>query len=221
MDDLEDAELVERIRTGETALYDTLMRRYHQRLYRIARVILRNPEEAEDVVQEAYVRAYTHLDQFAGAAKFSTWLTKIAVHEALARLRKRSRIVGADPVKGAEKSSGMESLESSIPNPEVQAFEKQTLEMLEAAIEAMPDNLRSVFVMREMEEMSTAETAECLGLSDAAVKIRLHRARKLLRRDLYLRVGALSSQAFRFLGEHCDRVTHAAMDRILAAKIAD
>ena len=219
MDDLEDAELVERIRTGETALYDTLMRRHHQRLYRIARVMLRNPEEAEDVVQEAYVRAYTHLDQFAGAAKFSTWLTEIAVHEALARLRKRSRIAGADPVKGAEKASGMENLESPIPNPEVQAFERQTLEMLEAAIEAMPDNLRSVFVMREMEEMSTAETAECLGLSEAAVKIRLHRARKLLRRDLYLRVGALSSQAFRFLGEHCDRVAHAAMDRILAARI--
>ena len=193
MDDLEDEELVKRIRTGETAPYDTLMRRHNQQLYRIARVMLRNPEEAQDVVQEAYVRAYTHLDQFAGAARFSTWLTKIAVHEALARLRNRSRIVGADPVKGAEKSSGMESLESSTPNPEVQAFEKQTLEMLEAAIEAMPDNLRSVFVMREMEEMSTAETAECLGLSDAAVKIRLHRARKLLRRDLVIGADGIRS----------------------------
>lgn len=221
MDDLDDDELIERIRTGETALYDTLMRRHNQRLYRIARVMLRNPEEAEDVVQEAYVRAYTHLSQFAGAAKFSTWLTKIAVHEALARLRKRSRIAGADPARGTEQASGMESLESAIPNPEAQALEKQTLEILEAAVEALPDNLRAVFVMREMEEMSTAETAECLGLSEAAVNIRLHRARKLLRRDLYLRVGALSSQAFRFLGEHCDRVAHAAMDRILAAKIAD
>jgi RNA polymerase sigma-70 factor (ECF subfamily) len=127
LDDLDDDELVERIRTGETALYDTLMRRHHQRLYRIARVMLRNPEEAEDVVQEAYVRAYTHLSQFAGAAKFSTWLTKIAVHEALARLRKRSRMAGADPARGTEKASGMESLESAIPNPETQALEKQTL----------------------------------------------------------------------------------------------
>ncbi len=218
LDELDDDALIERIRTGETALYDTLMRRHHQRLYRVARVMLRNPEEAADVVQEAYVRAYTYLDQFAGAAKFSTWLTKIAVHEALARLRKRSRMAGAVPARGTEKAGGMESLESSIPNPEVQAFEKQTLELLEAAVDAMPDNLRSVFVMREMEEMSTAETAECLGLSEAAVKIRLHRARKLLRRDLYLRVGALSSQAFRFLGEHCDRVVHAAMEQILAAK---
>ena len=108
----------------------------------------------------------------------------------------------------------MESLESTIHNPEKQTFEKQVLELLEAAVDALPDNLRSVFLMREIEEMSTTETAECLGLSEAAVKIRLHRARKLLRRDLYLRVGAVSSQAFRFLGERCDRVIHAVMERI-------
>ena len=214
MDDLADAELIVQIRAGKTALYETLMRRYNQRLYRIARVILRNPEEAEDVVQEAYVRAYTHLDQFAGAAKFSTWLTKIAIHEALARLRKRSRMGEANPTRDTEKPGGMESLESTIHNPEEQTFEKQVLELLEAAVEALPDNLRSVFLMREIEEMSTTETAECLGLSEAAVKIRLHRARKLLRRDLYLRVGAVSSQAFRFLGERCDRVIHAVMERI-------
>jgi len=214
LDDLADGELIERIRAGKTALYETLMRRYNQRLYRIARVILRNSEEAEDVVQEAYVRAYTHLDQFAGAAKFSTWLTKIAIHEALARLGKRGRMGGAAPTKDTENTSGMESLESMTPNPEQQTFEKQVLELLEAAVEALPDNLRSVFVMREIEEMSTAETAECLGLSEAAVKIRLHRARKLLRRDLYLRVGAISSQAFRFLGARCDRVIHLVMERI-------
>jgi RNA polymerase sigma-70 factor, ECF subfamily len=218
LDDLADSELIERIRAGKTALYETLMRRYNQRLYRIARVILRNPEEAEDVVQEAYVRAYTHLDQFAGAAKFSTWLTKIAIHEALARLHKRRRMGEADSTKDTEKSGGMESLKSTIHNPEEQIFEKQVLELLEAAVEALPDNLRSVFVMREIEEMSTAETAECLGLSEAAVKIRLHRARKVLRQDLYLRVGAVSSQAFRFLGERCDRVIHAVMERIRTPK---
>lgn len=218
MDDLADSELIEKIRAGKTALYETLMRRYNQRLYRIARVILRNPEEAEDVVQEAYVRAYTHLDQFAGAAKFSTWLTKIAIHEALARLHKRSRMGEADSTKDIGKSGGMENLKSTIHNPEEQIFEKQVLELLEAAVEALPDNLRSVFVMREIEEMSTAETAECLGLSEAAVKIRLHRARKVLRQDLYLRVGAVSSQAFRFLGERCDRVIHAVMERITTPK---
>ena len=218
MDDLADSELIEKIRAGKTALYETLMRRYNQRLYRIARVILRNPEEAEDVVQEAFVRAYTHLDQFAGAAKFSTWLTKIATHEALARLRKRSRMGEADSTKDTEKSGGMESLKSTIHDPEEQTFEKQVLELLEAAVEALPDNLRSVFLMREIEEMSTAETAECLGLSEAAVKIRLHRARKVLRQDLYLRVGAVSSEAFRFLGERCDRVIHAVMERIRTPK---
>jgi RNA polymerase sigma-70 factor (ECF subfamily) len=213
LDDPADGELIERIRAGQTALYETLMRRHNQRLYRIARTILRNPEEAEDVVQEAYVRAYTHLDQFAGAAKFSTWLTKIAVHEAWARLRKRSRMGGADPTKDTEKPSGMESLESTIHDPEEQTFEKQVLGLLETAVDALPDNLRSVFVMREIEEMTTAETAESLGLSEATVKVRLHRARKLLRRDLYVRVGAVSSQAFRFLGARCDRVIHAVMER--------
>ena len=218
MDDLTDGELIEKIRAGKTALYESLMRRYNQRLYRIARVILRNPDEAEDVVQEAYVRAYTHLDQFAGAAKFSTWLTKIAIHEALARLHKRSRMGEADSTKDTEKSGGIESLKSTSQNPEEQIFEKQVLELLEAAVEALPDNLRSVFLMREIEEMSTAETAECLGLSESAVKIRLHRARKLLRQNLYSRVGAVSSQAFRFLGERCDRVIHAVMERIVPAK---
>ena len=207
-----DGELVDRIRAGEIALYETLMRRYNQRLYRIVRVILRNPEEAEDVVQEAYVRAYTHLDQFVGAAKFSTWLTKIAIHEALARLRARNLMAGNDPAK--ENASLMENRECPIPNPEEQILGKQAQEILEAAVDALPGNLRSVFMMREIEEMSTAETAECLGLSESVVKIRLHRARKHLRRDLYLRVGAESGQAFRFLGERCDRMVSAVMERI-------
>lgn len=210
--DLADGELVERIRAGEIDLYDALMRRYNQRLYRITRVILRDPVEAEDVVQEAYVRAYAHLGQFAGAAKFSTWLTKIAIHEALSRLSGRSRVAGAD--RANENANDMDKQESLIHNPEEQMFEMQTREILEAAVDALPDNLRSVFVMREIEEMTTAETAECLGLSQATVKVRLFRARKLLRRDLYFRAGATSSQAFQFLGERCARLRHAVMERI-------
>jgi RNA polymerase sigma-70 factor, ECF subfamily len=209
-----DEQLVDRVRRGETALYEVLMRRYNKRLYRVARSVLRNPGEAEDVVQEAFVRAYAHLDQFLGTAKFSTWLTKIAVYESLARLRQRNRIsndsAGADP----KKPGIMESLESSMPGPEEQVMEKQAVEILEDAVDGLPDNLRLVFMIREIEEMSTAETAECLGLSEAAVKIRLHRARKLLRRQLYESVGAVSSQAFRFLGVRCDRIVDGVMGRI-------
>ena len=219
MDTVPDEQLVERVRGGETALYELLMRRYNKRLYRVARSVLRNPGEAEDVVQEAFVRAYTHLDQFLGTAKFSTWLTKIAVYESLARLRQRNRIsdrISDDGASAESEGPGiMESLKSSMPGPEEQALENQAVQILEDAVDGLPDNLRSVFMIREIEEMSTAETAECLGLTEAAAKIRLHRARKLLRRQLYERVGAESSEAFRFLGVRCDRIVNAVMKRIM------
>lgn len=214
MDTVSDEQLVERVRRGETELYELLMRRYNQRLYRVATSVLRNPGEAEDVVQEAFVRAYTHLDQFLGTAKFSTWLTKIAFYESLARLRQRNRLSNDSASEGQEKPGIIEGLTSSMPGPEALVIEKQAVEILEDAVDGLPDNLRSVFVMREIEEMSTAETAECLGLTEAAAKIRLHRARKLLRRQLYARVGAVSGQAYRFLGMRCDRVVHAVMERI-------
>ena len=190
------------------------MHRYNKRLYRVARSVLRNPAEAEDVVQEAFVRAYAHLEQFSGTARFSTWLTKIAFYESLARLRQRNRISDGRDSAGSEKSGAMESLRSSMPGPEEQVIGKQAVEILEDAVDGLPDNLRSVFMMREIEEMSTAETAECLGLTEAAAKIRLHRARKLLRRQLYERVGAVSGQAFRFLGVRCDRIVSGVMERI-------
>jgi RNA polymerase sigma-70 factor (ECF subfamily) len=214
LDTESDEQLIERVRSGETALYELLMRRYNKRLYRVARSVLRNPGEAEDVVQEAFVRAYTHLDQFLGTAKFSTWLTKIAFYESLARLRQRNRISNDGAGAGSDKPGIIDSLTSSMPGPEEQVLEKQAVEILEDAVDGLPDNLRSVFMMREIEEMSTAETAECLGLTEAAAKIRLHRARKLLRRQLYERVGAVSGQAFRFLGVRCDRIVNAVMERI-------
>jgi RNA polymerase sigma-70 factor (ECF subfamily) len=214
LDTVSDEQIVERVRRGETELYELLMRRYNQRLYRVAMSVLRNPGEAEDVVQEAFVRAYTHLDQFLGTAKFSTWLTKIAFYESLARLRQRNRLSNDSASEGPEKPGIIEGLTSSTPGPEEQVMEKQAVEILEDAVDGLPDNLRSVFMMREIEEMSTAETAECLGLTEAAAKIRLHRARKLLRRQLYERVGAVSGQAYRFLGVRCDRVVNAVMERI-------
>jgi RNA polymerase sigma-70 factor, ECF subfamily len=214
LDTVTDEQLVERVRRGETDLYELLMRRYNKRLYRVARSVLRNPGEAEDVVQEAFVRAYAHLDQFLGTAKFSTWLTKIAVYESLARLRQRNRISDDSAHAGPEKPGVMDSLKSSMPGPEEQVLEKQAVQILEDAVDGLPDNLRSVFMIREIEEMSTAETAECLGLTESAVKIRLHRARKLLRRQLYEQVGAVTGQAFRFLGVRCDRIVSGVMQRI-------
>ena len=207
-----DEEVIERVRAGETALFEVIMRRYNQRLYRAARSILGEDGEAEDVTQDAYVRSYMHLDQFDGRARFSTWLTKIAVHEALARLRMRQRLVEIDAASES-KEEGM-SLESRTPSPE-QAVLTQTLRIvLEAAIDRLPQTYRSVFMFREVEQMDTAETAACLDISEGAVKVRLHRARALLRKEIYSQTGAATAAAFHFAGERCDRIVCGVLERI-------
>ncbi|HKU23111.1 MAG TPA: RNA polymerase sigma factor [Terriglobales bacterium] len=208
-----DEEVVARVLGGETALFEIIMRRYNQRLYRVARSILRNDAEAEDVMQDAYVRAYQHLDQFAGRAKFATWLTRIAVHEALARVRRRSRMqeLDAEPYGG-----NMDPLSAKTPDPEQQASDRELLVLLQSAVLALPANYRSVLVLRDIEEMSTADTAEALELSEENVKVRLHRARALLRRELFARAGAQRGNAFSFMGARCDRMVEAVMRRLAA-----
>jgi RNA polymerase sigma-70 factor (ECF subfamily) len=207
-----DEEVVKRVRAGETALFEVLMRRYNQRLYRMARSILGNDGEAEDVMQEAYVRAYIHLEQFDGRAMFSTWLTKIAVHEALARARKRQKIVEIDAT--SESTEGRMSLQSKEPSPEQEVLTHTMRIVLEAAIDRLPDTYRSVFMLREIEGMNTAETAQCLDIGEDAVKVRLHRARALMRKDIHTQTGAASTEAFQFLGHRCDRMVAAVLDRI-------
>jgi len=209
-----DEQVVEHVRTGKAALFEILMRRHNQRVYRVARAILGNDTEAEDVMQETYVRAYMHLDQFENRAKFSTWLTKIAVHEALARVRKSGRLESLDSQDDSETAMRPEP-RSNTRNPEEQLFGKQMQVLLEAAIDTLPQAYRSVFVMREIEELSTAETADALGLSEEVVKTRLHRARAMLQTDLYSRVGATTPSAFEFHLSRCDRVVNAVLARIL------
>ena len=207
-----DEEVVERVRAGETALFEVIMRRYNQRLYRVTRSILGNDGEAEDVTQDTYVRSYIHLDQFDGRAKFSTWLTKIAVHEALARVRKRQRLVEIDAA--SESMEGRMNLESKAPSPEQEMLTHTMQIVLESAVDRLPETYRSVFMLREVEEMTTAETAECLDLSEEAVKVRLHRARSFLRKDIYAQTGAATVAAFQFLGARCDRMVAAVFERI-------
>ena len=207
-----DEEVVGRVRAGETALFEVIMRRYNQRLFRVALSILGNDDEAEDVTQDAYVRSYMHLDQFEGRAKFSTWLTKIAVHEALARLRARQRIVEIDATSGAGEDRMV--LESKSPSPEQEVMTHTIKIVLESAIEKLPETYRSVFMMREVEGMSTAETAECLDLSEESVKVRLHRARSMLRKHIYAETGAAKVGAFQFLGARCDRMVASVLEKI-------
>jgi RNA polymerase sigma-70 factor (ECF subfamily) len=190
------------------------MRRYNPRLYRVARAILANDADAEQVMQDAYVSAYSHLSQFADRAKFSTWLTKIAVHEALARVRKRKKFVDFETF--AESSQGQGILVAKERNPEQQLMQQELKQVVEAAIEALPEHYRSVLVLRDVEGLDTAETSECLGISEEAVKTRLHRARGLARKELFARSGPALTETFAFHLSRCDRVVEAVFERIKA-----
>ena len=210
---ISDDDVVSRVRAGETGLYEMLMRRYNQRLFRVIRSVVMNDDEAEDVLQEAWVRAYEHLDQFAGRASFSTWVTRIAFHEALARTRKNRRWTPLENPEG-EIMAEAERRQTTAETPEMQAERSQLGQMLQAAVDALPETYRSVFVLREVEQLSTTETAECLELSEEAVKTRLHRSRALLRRDLESRLGPAISEAYAFLGARCDRIVMRVLERI-------
>lgn len=212
--EMSDDELVREIRQGNGACFEPLMRRYNQRLFRIARAIVRDEAEAEDVIQQAYVNAYVHLHQFADRARFSTWLTRIAIHEARGRLRKAGRMRRFDGVDGGE--SAMERVESSGQDPEERAYRRELATFIEHAISKLPGTFRGVFVLRDVEGLSTQETAECLGLNEDTVKTRLHRARAQLRRELTSQVGASAATAFQFDGKRCDRVVAAVMARLEA-----
>ena len=209
---LADEEVIRRIRAGEPELFEILMRRYNQRLYRVARSIVKNEAEAEDVMQQAYVNAYAHLDQFAERARFSTWLTRIAVHEALGRLRRRRRVQEVD-VSSETEGTGA-TLTSGEASPEQQALAAELRLLLEGAVDALPRTSRAAFVLREVEGLSTAEAAECLGVSEDVVKTRLHRARLQLRKELFDRAGLVRQDAFAFHATRCDRVVAAVLGQL-------
>lgn len=211
--ELPDERLVELVLAGESAAFEPLMRRHNQRLYRIARAILRDDSEAEDVMQDAYVRAYQHLDQFAGRAKFSTWLSRIAVHEAFARLRRRRRFEEFDAM---DEKSNYQPVQPAYQSPERAASNAELNLVLERAIAALPEKYRTVFVLREVEELSTEETAQCLELTPQNVKVRLHRAKSVLKRELLARMEPEVSALYPFPATRCDRVVAAVMARIAA-----
>lgn len=200
-----DEHVVSRVLAGETDLYEVLMRRYNRLLYRVARSILRDDDEAEDVMQDSYVRAYQHLASFEGRSKFSTWLTRIAVHEALGRARKRSRIHLVD-TSDDQNGEDMMMVTSTGRTPEQQAYDRELGAVLEKAVLALSEEHRLVFMLRDVEGMNTEETAESLNLTQENVKVRLHRARATLRKQLYASVGATAAHSFDFQAPRCDRV---------------
>jgi RNA polymerase sigma-70 factor (ECF subfamily) len=204
-----DEGIVARIVEGDTTLFEILMRRHNQRVYRTVRAILGDDSDAEDVMQQVWLSAFRNLGQFAGGAQFSTWLTRIAVNEALLRRRKR----GAALVEGDE-AIMLRVVDEKTPDPEQQASHAELREVMEREVAALPDAYRLVLVMRDVEGLSTAETAEAIGVSEDVVKTRLHRARGMLREGLYRRAGGSLRAVFSFGNLRCDRVVAAVMSQI-------
>jgi RNA polymerase sigma-70 factor (ECF subfamily) len=215
---LGDAELVELARQGVESAVRAIVRRYNRRLFRVARGVVRDDAEAEDIVQETYVRAFTNLESFRGEALLSTWLTRIALNEALGRVRRRRPTVELDEL---ETESGWQGgclimFPSASPpaSPETEAGRNQVRQVLESAVDELPDAFRPVFVLRDIEGLSTEETAAQLSLKTETVKTRLHRARRLLRKAVAERLTTEFSGLFPFGGARCARTADRVVERL-------
>jgi len=206
-----DEVLVERARARDAAAFELLMRRHNQRVYRVVRSVLRDSSEIEDVIQQAYVQAFLHLDQFEGDARWSTWVCRIAVNEALARLRQRGRFVS---IEALSEGAMANVSKVSTDDPERATAGRELGRMVEQAIDELPDIYRSVLIMREVEGMSTGEAAAVLDVEPEVIKTRLHRARAALRDAMEDRVGEQMKSTYTFGNERCDRVVAAVLARL-------
>jgi RNA polymerase sigma-70 factor (ECF subfamily) len=212
----DDAGLVDRARNRDEAAIRAIMQANNRRLYRLARGILRNDSEAEDVVQEAYVRAFTHLEQFRGESSLATWLGRIAMNEALGRLRRQR----SSPPLTVLEPDVMEARIIQFPHaaasedPEKTMAQREIQYVVEQAIDELPEAFRIVFITRVVEGMNVEETADILDLKPETVKTRLHRARTMLRENVERKIGPVVMDAFPFAGRRCERLTVAVLKRL-------
>ncbi|WP_287290468.1 RNA polymerase sigma factor [Mesorhizobium sp.] len=204
-------QLVGRALAREGGAFHTIIKMHNQRLYRIARSVVRNDSEAKDIVQEAYVRAFAQLGDFRGESSLATWLSRIVINEALGRLRKRRRTVAMPQNLQAEI---IKFPLNPSDDPERMMAQRQILELVERATDRLPDVYRTVFVARVIEGLSIDETAELLDVRPETVKTRLHRARALVRKALADQIGPVLLDAFPFAGRRCERLTAAVMQRL-------
>lgn len=210
----DDASLVRGILAGDAAAFEVLMRRYNRRLFRLARATLRNDADAEDALQDAYVKAYGALAQFRGDASLSTWLAHIVHNECLTRMRRDARRQNVIPIAGDVDAYETEVADAAAGRPEEAAMRSQMRALLERHLDALPDGLRTVFVLRAIEDMPVQEVAQCLGLSEVAVRSRHFRARSLLRDALARDMDSTEAEVFAFAGARCDRVVAGVLARI-------
>jgi RNA polymerase sigma-70 factor (ECF subfamily) len=210
-----DAALIAGARARDEAAIRAIMRANNRRLYRIARGILRNDGEAEDVVQETYVRAFTHLDGFRGDSSLATWLARIAMNEALGRLRRqRPNVEWTTLPPGTLEAQIIQFPLSAPSDPEKTMAQREIQQVVEHAIDDLPEAFRIVFITRVIEGMNVEETADILGLKPETVKTRLHRARTMLRDNVEKKIGPVVMEAFPFAGKRCERLTDAVLKRL-------
>ena len=212
----DEAELVRRALARDGSAFRAIMQTHNRKLYRIARSIVRNDSEAEDVVQEAYVRAFSHLESFRGDSTLATWLARIVMNEALGRVRKQRPTVDLETIEAHRPEAEIIQFPRSgnSDDPERTMAQRQILRLVEQATDALPEVYRTVFVTRVIEGMSVEETAELLGVRVETVKTRLHRARRLVREQLDKQIGPVLLDAFPFAGRRCERMTAAVMTRL-------
>ena len=212
--DTGDAELVRRALARDEAAVRAIMQANNRRLYRLARGVLRNDGEAEDVVQETYVRAFTHLKDFRGDSSLSTWLSRIAMNEALGRLRRQRPAVELDSLPQGAREAQIIQFPLAADDPEKSMAQREIQHVVEHAIDELPEAFRLVFITRVIEGMNVEETAEILGLKPETVKTRLHRARTMLRDIVENKIGPVVMEAFPFAGRRCERLTHTVLKRL-------
>jgi RNA polymerase sigma-70 factor (ECF subfamily) len=222
----DDASLARRIGERDERAFEMLMRSHNRLLYRVARSILKDEAEAEDAVQETYLAAYRNIGSFRGGAKLSTWLTRIVINEAYARLRKQKHagvVVSFESARPAGGHGEQQPSEGFMPDdkvgPEDAASRAELRQLLERRIDALPEQFRTVFILRDIEEMSVEETAGCLELPEATVRTRAFRARALLRESLSRDIDIATADAFAFAGERCDGIVSAVLNRLRSTEL--
>jgi RNA polymerase sigma-70 factor, ECF subfamily len=214
----EDVELARSIGAGDRRAFESVMRRHNRMLYRLARSILSDEAETEDALQEAYLAAYKNIGSFKGGAKLSTWLARIVINEALGRLRKRERAGVVVPLAPRDRDAPHDQ-EHAVPDlvseqPDAAAMRTELRRLLERRIDDLPAQFRIVFILRDVEEMTVEETAECLDVPAATVRTRAFRARALLRESLARDIDFATVNAFEFAGERCNRIVAAVLGRV-------
>ena len=210
-----DQALIRRALAGDEAAFRTIMQANNRRLYRLARGVLRNDAEAEDAVQEAYVRAFTHLESFRGDSSLATWLGRIVLHEALGQLRRQRPSVDVDVLDhGATEAQIIQFPLVTADDPEKSMAQREIRQVVEHAIDDLPEAFRIVFITRVVEGMNVDETAKILGLKPETIKTRLHRARAMLRENVERKIGPVVMAAFPFAGKRCERLTEAVLKKL-------